>query len=259
MPALSLLAAACLTPQAAHAVDGTWTGPGSDWTTGTNWSSSPTAPDNIATFTNNGAPTAVSIASTTINTIQFDAAAPAYAFTNGGVFSIEGAGVVDNSAFAPSLTNNFFVFFANASSAGNLALTNNGFITFADTSSAGSATIINSGGGTLISFADSSSAFNATVTTNGGALTQFTGNATAGNAKLVTAAGGLVDFSGTSGPTGNNQVSAGSIEGAGDYFLGANQLTVGSNNLSTTVSGTINDGGTFGGTGARWSRSAAAR
>ena len=36
----------------------------------------------------------------------------------------------------------------------------------------------------------------------------------------------------------------------GDFFLGANQLTVGSNNLSTNVSGTINDGGGFGGTGA---------
>ena len=44
--------------------------------------------------------------------------------------------------------------------------------------------------------------------------------------------------------------TAGSIEGAGDFLLGANQLTVGSNNLSTNVSGTINDGGRFGGTGA---------
>ena len=37
-------ALAMLGPGAAHAVDGTWTGPGGEWTTGTNWSSSPTRP-----------------------------------------------------------------------------------------------------------------------------------------------------------------------------------------------------------------------
>lgn len=42
----------------------------------------------------------------------------------------------------------------------------------------------------------------------------------------------------------------GSIEGAGTYNLGANTLIVGLNGLSTTVSGTINDGGASGGTGA---------
>jgi autotransporter-associated beta strand protein len=41
-------------------------------------------------------------------------------------------------------------------------------------------------------------------------------------------------------------VSAGSIEGAGTYFLGSNQLTVGSNNLNTTLSGVISDCGPSG-------------
>ena len=45
-------------------------------------------------------------------------------------------------------------------------------------------------------------------------------------------------------------MSAGSIAGAGTYFLGSNQLTVGSNNLSTIVDGTIEDGGSSGGSGA---------
>ena len=45
-------------------------------------------------------------------------------------------------------------------------------------------------------------------------------------------------------------MTAGSIEGAGSYNLGGKQLTVGSNNLSTTVSGVIADGGLLGGTGA---------
>ena len=44
-------------------------------------------------------------------------------------------------------------------------------------------------------------------------------------------------------------MAAGSIAGAGLYSLGSKQLTVGSNNLSTTVSGTIADGGLGGGTG----------
>ena len=41
----------------------------------------------------------------------------------------------------------------------------------------------------------------------------------------------------------------GSIAGSGTYFLGANTLTVGGNNMSTTVSGSIADGGQSGGTG----------
>ena len=48
-------------------------------------------PDNLATFTNNAAPTSVTISnSTSINTIAFDAAAPAYSFTvqNGATFTI---------------------------------------------------------------------------------------------------------------------------------------------------------------------------
>jgi autotransporter-associated beta strand protein len=37
----------------------------------------------------------------------------------------------------------------------------------------------------------------------------------------------------------SGSMTAGSIEGAGTFSLGSNQLTVGSNNLSTTVSGVI--------------------
>jgi hypothetical protein len=51
----------------------------------------------------------------------------------------------------------------------------------------------------------------------------------------------------------------GSIEGAGTYSLGANQLTVGSNNLSTTVSGVIADGASSAAPVDRYSRPAPAR
>src|SRR5262245_46149441 len=216
-------------PNTAHAVDGTWTAPPpnpKEWTQGTNWSSNPDVPDNIATFTNNGAATSVTISSpTSIGTIQFTAAAPTYSFTVNftPIFEINGAGIVNNSAFAPSFTNNGAMTFSNASSAGNSMIVTNG--------------------GFLLSFTDTSTANNATITTNGGALTQFTSSSDGGNARFITNAGGTVNFSGSSGPLGDGNISAGSIEGAGTYKLGTNRLIVGSNNLSTTVSGSIQDSG----------------
>ena len=63
---------------------------------------------------------------------------------------------------------------------------------------------------------------------------QFLQNASGGLARFITDAGGTFDISSAAGP-----VTVGSIEGAGIYFLGANQLTTGGNNLSTTVSGSI--------------------
>ena len=99
-----------LTPNTAHAVDGTWTGPGAEWTVGTNWTSVPpnTVPDNTATFTNNSAPTSVTISnSASINTIEFTATAPAYSFTvqNGATFTITG-GIINNPSLEPAFTVN---------------------------------------------------------------------------------------------------------------------------------------------------------
>ena len=94
-----------LVPDAAHAVDGTWTGPGTEWTTGTNWSSSPTVPDNTASFTNNGAPPSVTISNNAaINTIEFTAAAPAYSFTvqNSATFTVNSTS--NSSSFMPDFS-----------------------------------------------------------------------------------------------------------------------------------------------------------
>jgi autotransporter-associated beta strand protein len=44
-------------------------------------------------------------------------------------------------------------------------------------------------------------------------------------------------------------MSVGSMEGNGHVFLGSRKLTVGSNNLNTTFSGSIQDGGANGGIG----------
>jgi autotransporter-associated beta strand protein len=115
---------------------------------------------------------------------------------------------------------------ANSSSAGAAVITDNGLLLFYDTSTAGGATITE---------------FGSTV---------FLNNSTGGNARLIAQGGGAFDFSQTTGPSSDHKITAGSIEGAGTFKLGANQLTVGTNNRSTNVSGIIEDGGDGGGIGA---------
>jgi autotransporter-associated beta strand protein len=141
-------------------------------------------------------------------------------------------------------------------------------VNFFDTSTAGNAVIVSSAGvsggacssitplrpvtppssttsGGITAFAGGSTAGNATITANSGGLTAFTQRSTGGDARFITNAGGRFDISGLS----SSGMTAGSIEGAGSYFLGSKVLTVGPNNLSTVVSGSIADGGLFGGTG----------
>jgi fibronectin-binding autotransporter adhesin len=251
---VALAALATLASNAAQAVDGTWIGFGvptpNEWTQDNNWSSA-AVPDNTATFNNNGAPTSVAISNdASINTIQFTPAAPAFTFATSGTgitFDVNGMGIVNNSAFAPSFINNDTLNFNNASSAGNATITTNngGVLSFNDTSDGGNAAIITNDGG-MLSFNSNSTAGSATITTNNGGLTQFNDNSDGGSARFITNAGGVVDFSNTGGPAGDGNISAGSIAGAGNYYLGSNLLTVGSNNLSTTVSGVISDCGPTG-------------
>jgi len=222
----TLLASALLAlSAAAHAggggTDGTWLlNPISgDWNTGANWTSSPAVPDRTATF---GLSTKTSIAFSTdasVDTIQFNTGAPAYSFgiigaPPGGVLvRINGAGIVNNSSNAPTFT---------------------------------------VGGIAELQFNNSSTAGNATIITIGGAhsAVYFSGNSTAGDARLIANANGFFDFSGTNGPSSDGRMTAGSIEGGGFYFLGSNIFTVGSNNRSTEVNGSIVDGGNSGGAGA---------
>jgi len=177
-------------------------------------------------------------------------------------------------------------FFTNASTAGNATITNNfGYTKFTDTSTAGNATITNTNFGTILGtnvgvtvFTNASTAGNATITNNGGTSetdpgsTEFIDTSNAGSATIITnggtggSSGGSTFFSNSSdGGTaraitngnGSFDISGlttagmriGSIEGSGNYFLGSKALTVGGNNLSTTVSGVIQDGGVNGGTG----------
>jgi outer membrane autotransporter protein len=140
-------------------------------------------------------------------------------------------------------------------SAGTAAITNSGSSTtpavqnsttiFDTTSTAGSASIINESDGRT-RFIASSNAGSATITNNAGGGTFFEGTSTAASAQLATIGTGFVDFSRSTAAAN----TAGSIEGSGELRLGSVDFTVGSNNLSTTYSGVIQDGGTDGGTDA---------
>jgi autotransporter-associated beta strand protein len=71
---------------------------------------------------------------------------------------------------------------------------------------------------------------------------RFFDGSTGGNAQFITNGTGYVDFSSSVGPNGDGRITAGSIAGSGFYYIGGfNTLTVGSNNLSTEVSGVIAD------------------
>ncbi|MCP3368374.1 autotransporter domain-containing protein [Bradyrhizobium cajani] len=188
---------------------------------------------------------------------------------NDGSLSFGGTSTADNAV----ITSTNSIDFRQTSTAGYAAITNNGSLTFGASSTAASATITNNlaasfggastaGSATIsnsynLSFTGTSTAGNAVITNNAGGpfnnssgMTSFRDNATAGNAQLINnGANTFFDFSGSSGPNGDNKLSAGSIAGDGTFYLGANALTVGGNNLSTTVSGVIADGGYSGAAG----------
>ena len=201
-----LLGGVAIAGHAAYAVDGVWNGPGAEWTTGSNWSSTPAVPDNTATFTNNGATTSVTISNdASINTMQFNAAAPAYTFAvSNAILAITG-GIVNASSFAPTIINTSGgTAFVNGSSAANASIFNNqrGFMVFSDSSSAANAVIVNDGvlispdnfGGTL-SFVDASTAGNAAIFNRNNGFTGFGNTATAGSATIVNSNNGLLDRS----------------------------------------------------------------
>jgi autotransporter-associated beta strand protein len=235
--AITAVAAAVLAATGAHAGDSTWRStPGSgDFNDFFNWTQG--VPTGTAFFGASNV-TSLSITSlllpdttTTVGGFTFNAGAPAYTFTVENPFSLtfNGAGINGGNV---TIINNFGLNFVGSSSAGRAVIINNGMAKFMNTSTASNATITNS---LFLQFSNSSTGGNATITTTGLAVTQFADNSTAGLARLITDAGGSVDFSINTGAN----LTAGSIAGAGTYFLGSNALTVGGNNLSTTVSGVI--------------------
>jgi autotransporter-associated beta strand protein len=149
----------------------------------------------------------------------------------------------DNStAGSATIINNNILEFFDASTAGSATIASNLILDFANNSSAGSATIANN---FVIDFFNTSRAGNASITTNSGGKVFFWDSSDGGTARFIFNGTGLLDISQlTAGGT-----TLGSIEGNGSAFLGAKNLAVGSNNLSTTFSGVIQDGGAGGGAG----------
>ena len=311
---LAFLVGAGLLASPAAAQDANWlAAPGSnDFNAGANWSTG-SLPTGTASFGASSTTTLSLSGVTSLDSLQFSAGAPGYAFGSASfTLNLTGAGIVNNSSNAPTLavsgnglydhstlnfynsstaanaiitsdnygttifydtssagsatitTNNAgFVNFRGSSSAGNATINNaGGVVNFYDASTAGSATIVNSGSsgtvfwagtagsatitnnaGTQTTFVGDSTAGNATLINNNGGTTLFAWTSTAGAARLIANAGGVVDFSASTGPSNDQKLSAGSLEGAGNFYLGANQITVGGNNLSTTVSGIISDCG----------------
>ena len=122
---------------------------------------------------------------------------------------------------------------------------------FNGASTADHATITNHAGdfGGETFFAGSSTADSATLIANEGSYLiacgiSFLEMSTGGTARVEVFGNGYLDIS-------NRQpgVSIGSIEGSGNVFLGANRLTVGTNNISTSFSGVISGSGLLAKTG----------
>ncbi len=232
-------------------------------------------------FTNSATAGGSNVVFTNAGNVQFfnTSTAGNATFTNNGAlkfFDTSTAGDV-------TLNNNAEILFQSSSTAGNGTFTNNGggtVIFSSGTPTAGNGIFTNPGGptsgagGGFVIF-NSGTAGNATFTNNGGAVSgAFPGETLfnpgdAGDATLIAngglggGRGGLIVFSSAGGLStggtarveifgnGNLDISqqsapgltTGSIEGDGLVFLGANKLTVGSNNLSTTFSGVLQDGG----------------
>jgi len=206
----TVAAAALLAATSARAQDATWLlNPGSgSFNTATNWNPA-VVPTNTAIFDASNTTSILfqPFTTTSVATLQFNSGAPAYSFaTSEGLFT-------SISITGAGIVNN-------SSNAPTFIVGNQANLFFRGASTAGNATII----------------------TNAGGLTGFVDSATGGNARFITLAGGAFDMSSLS----TGRMTAGSIEGAGTFSLGPNQLIVGSNNLSTTVGGvTTGTGGSL--------------
>jgi autotransporter-associated beta strand protein len=237
----ALVAVAALLPGAARAGDATWVGGTSgDFDTATNWNPNSAVPTGTATF---GASAATGLSfsvDTPIGGWMFNSGASNYTFANGQLVTFTGAGASITNGASGTLE------FANSSTAGGASITSNsgGILQFVNSSTAGSANITTNSGGLLV-FHGSSTAGSATITTNSGGQTFLVNNTSGGTARFILNGTGFLDISALL--TGST--TAGSIEGAGNVFLGSKNLAVGGNNLSTTFSGVIQDGGTAFGAG----------
>jgi autotransporter-associated beta strand protein len=200
----------------------TWlAAPGSnDYGTVSNWDNG-FVPVGTASFGTSNI-TSLSLSSAVVGGWTFNAGASNYSFDVTGSLDFTSAGIVINGGSA-TIVNSGQLRFTNASTAGSATIINNNQLTFDAHARAGNAVIINSG--TVL----------------------FDGDSTPDNAQLTNVATGAVINFFTPGLNSDGKISAGSIAGNGRFDLNGAELTVGSNNLSTVVTGVLTgDGGITG-------------
>ncbi|TMP93675.1 MAG: VPDSG-CTERM sorting domain-containing protein [Verrucomicrobia bacterium] len=232
-----------LLPAVAYAVSAQWDlDPISgDWNTAANWTPMgvPNGPADIATFALSNTTNVSISANTEVNGITFTAAATnPYTITASAPFTlvISGTGVTNNSGSTQH-------FITTVGANGEF-----GLIVFSDSATAGTSTMFTNNGGTVSGGTGGSTVFHGSSTaasailvanggSNGGAGGQifFDEESTGGTSRVELFGNGSLDISAHAAPG----VTIGSIEGDGDAFLGANNLTIGGNNLGTTFSGVI--------------------
>ncbi len=230
-PVVAMLLLLILAPSAAFAGSATWqTNPVSgNWNRAANWTPA-TVPNgnrsgDTATFGASNQTALFISARTEVDGIVFNAGASAFTITTPlQPLQITGAGITNNSG----ITQNF---------------SGPGTISFAFDASAGSSTNFSTDTGT-IEFDGGSTAGDSTLIANGGAIV-FSQFSRGGTARVEVFGKGRLDHSFNS----FIDVTIGSIEGDGNVFLGHRPLSVGRNNLNTSFSGVIRDGGFGGGTG----------
>jgi autotransporter-associated beta strand protein len=232
-----------------------------DWNDPANWTPNtvPDGPDDVATFGSSSITTVYISSFIELDSLVIDPGASAFTFNtlSGSLLTFSGTGIANNSGLVQNFTtedpgngNGAFQFNGSSTAGTDTFFTNTGITNFDENGSAGDATINCVGGSSY--FYGGSTAANATIIINGFGLVSL-GSGTAANATLIATGGSIgLGFIGTAGPNtarvqlydkGNLLVNAGSIgslEGNGLVIIEpfAN-LSIGSNNLSTTFSGEI--------------------
>ena len=196
----------------------------------------------MATFTNNGAPTSVTISnSASINTIEFAVAAPAYSFTvqNGATFTVNSTS--NSSSFMPDFS---------VSSGATLAVGNGGSVEIGSLAGGGALQLGTSDPGTLLFIAGSTSTTFSGVISGAGSIElddaaslrlTGTGSVIGGDLDLCLCSTGSLTIDGGS-LTVNGFAQGVAVEGGTLSVINGGTLQVGPTSGSLATSGRLQHG-----------------
>jgi autotransporter-associated beta strand protein len=221
-----------------------WAGATATWETFANWGGS--YPDSVtvrAQFGATGDTTPTISTFINVGAVTFQAGAQPYTLNvAAGGLTFNATGIVNNSGVTQTLSSTVvgaFTFLNSATSANATFDLSGGTIAYQNSSTAGTSTINVSTASGLVTVQDSASLSSATVNLSTGAQLVISGSGSGGTATVTMAnTNNSVDISGTTAGT-----SIGSIAGSGSVVLGSQQLTVGGNNATTSLSGVISGTG----------------